>query len=179
MNERGRVWLAGALMLLMLGCARVQPQARQMSFSFKATMRSGARVAFTLTLDPAAADRGAIREVRWKKGKDPASDKPDYDETTDLYALRAAEDGALVTCKADVPLKKPTVTFTIAGGGPGRDPGVRHAPPTVTERIVGSPFGVRDGVTVYAITERDRRALLEFIRRAGFPAPEAPGGEGA
>jgi len=130
------------------------------SYRFGARMEDGTQVELTLT--QTGPESATIRETRWKRGEDPARDKPIYDDSSDLYAIHTARDGAKVICKSQEPIRDPTVTFTI--GPPG-------APkPLVTVAIEGTMFGVADRTTPYQTSERERGELLDFLRRAHFPA---------
>lgn len=157
-----------ALFLILADCVHPVPATREATFKFNATMEGGTRVAFTIIHD--ASRKGSVREVRWKTGRVPGRDRPDFDTTTKLYDLRATPDGAKVVCKAVIPLQTPVVTLAITPGSAGRSRQDPPQPPTVVETVTGTLLGVGDETNVYCLSERDRKGLTDFILRAHFPA---------
>jgi hypothetical protein len=148
------------LFALLASGAPAPPPALAGSYRFAAVMGDGTPVELTLT--QTGADRGTIREVRWKRRKNRAHNKPIYDDTSDLYSIRAARDGLFVTCKSSEPIRDPVVTFTIGPAGAPK--------PLVIVVVKGTIFGVADRATPYETSARERLGLLDFLRRARFPA---------
>lgn len=155
--------LGGALFMLTFAGVRSQDGPQASTFRFQANSPKGTLL--IITIDKLGNDRGTIREQRWKKGKDPARDKPDYDETDQVYELKARRDGSKIVCKAQEPIADPTVSFDILD----QEDSSGTKTTTVTQTIKGTVLGVKDGTRVFRITDKVREDLEHFIKCTNLP----------